>query len=336
MYRLFDNDPKDNEFGKPFASTVTNHCTDEKFFMPGGIGNGTLEVINFKEGICLQILDCNLNKPLKLHQISFENKEDLFFTLTYCITTKTFFFQDSSGKDVQIDNLWNTVFSCNRADLKFNILPHAAVKCVSIRFTKRWIEQAAAHVPPRLADFISWLINNDHPVFYFESHNAIEKKMISDVLSSKEKKQSIELLFLKSRIVTLIDEFLKKSSQRRFIRGTENKSKYELIIRQVAAELMNNLFETLPSLTEISRKFAISESTLKRNFKIIYNKSITEYYLEKKMSCAKMLVSECNKTITEIAYLLGYEKVSHFISQFKKYNGCLPGLMQKTLIKQIA
>jgi len=131
-------------------------------------------------------------------------------------------------------------------------------------------------------------------------------------------------------------EFLKKSSQRRFIRGTENKSKYELIIRQVAAELMNNLFETLPSLTEISRKFAISESTLKRNFKIVYNKSITEYYLEKKMASAKMLVSECNKTITEIAYLFGYEKVSHFISQFKKYNGCLPGLLQKTLIKQIA
>jgi len=334
MYSLFDDNPKSNEFSRPFASMVTSHCDDDKYFVPGGIGTGTLEVINFGKGLCLQVLDCYLNKPFKLHQTSFE--DDLFFTLTYCITPKTFCLQDSSGKDIQIDNLWDTVFLCNRADLKFNILPGAAVKCISIRFTKQWIEQEAVHVPPGLADFISWLIGNDHPVFYFESHNATEKKMISDILNSQEKKQSNEFLFLKSRIVTLIDEFLKKSSQRRFIRGTENKSKYELIIRQVATELMNNLFETLPSLTEISRKFAISESTLKRNFKIVYNKSITEYYLEKKMASAKMLVSECNKTITEIAYLFGYEKVSHFISQFKKYNGCLPGLLQKTLIKQIA
>ena len=144
------------------------------------------------------------------------------------------------------------------------------------------------------------------------------------------------VLFLKSRIVTLIDEFVKKSSQRETLRSPLHNSRYELIIRQVAAELAENLFNNLPSSGELSRKFAISESVLKRNFKAAYGKSMAEYYLERKMICAKKMVSECSKTISEIAYILGYEKVSNFISQFKKYNGCLPGVLQKTLLKQIA
>jgi len=71
MYSLFDDNPKSNEFSRPFASMVTSHCDDDKYFVPGGIGTGTLEVINFGKGLCLQVLDCYLNKPFKLHQTSF-------------------------------------------------------------------------------------------------------------------------------------------------------------------------------------------------------------------------------------------------------------------------
>jgi len=53
-----------------------------------------------------------------------------------------------------------------------------------------------------------------------------------------------------------------------------------------------------------------------------------EYYLEKKMELAKWLLQEKKVSVSETAYMLGYEKVSAFITIFKKYHHILPGRLK--------
>ena len=99
-------------------------------------------------------------------------------------------------------------------------------------------------------------------------------------------------------------------------------------IRQVEERLLQSLEDMLPSQKELAKEFALSESTLKRHFKAVFGKTMYEYYLEKKMDLARKLLQEKKVTVSETAYMLGYEKVSAFISMFKKVHKVLPGSLK--------
>jgi AraC-like DNA-binding protein len=73
----------------------------------------------------------------------------------------------------------------------------------------------------------------------------------------------------------------------------------------------------------------MSDSNLKRHFRIVYGKNIYEYYLEKKMSLAREMILNEENTVSVVAYSLGYEKVSSFSKAFKKMYGVLPSNLKQ-------
>jgi len=103
---------------------------------------------------------------------------------------------------------------------------------------------------------------------------------------------------------------------------------FEKIV-EVEAILREHLQKTLPPLASLARQVQLSESTLKRYFKIFFGTSVYDYYLQKKMHFAKGMMIEKMLTVNEIADLMGYEKVSNFIDIFKKHHGFSPGTVKK-------
>jgi AraC-like DNA-binding protein len=100
---------------------------------------------------------------------------------------------------------------------------------------------------------------------------------------------------------------------------------------EVEAFLKQHLQTTLPDIATIARGMTLSVSTLKRHFKMMFGKSIYEYYLELKMERAKQLLTDRNLSVNDVANMLEYEKVSCFIDMFKKHYGHSPGAMRKKL-----
>lgn len=88
--------------------------------------------------------------------------------------------------------------------------------------------------------------------------------------------------------------------------------------------LMENPFDRY-SISELARKYAISESSLKRCFTYITGNSIGNFI---KNTCleaaAELLVHRPTLSIGEIADLAGYLNQSKFSSAFKKYFGQTP------------
>jgi AraC-like DNA-binding protein len=296
-------------------------------------GYDSFDIIDFDCGLSIKIIDCNLKDAARFDLDLSTDHFKLPFSLSYFITPDAFLIEDGSQKRIPLNNIWNTVFTVGAVNLKYDIIPNKAAKHISILFTKEWIEAETINMQERQKKFVYELLNSERPAYFCESYNEEERKIASAIFDKfTVNKQSS--LFYKSRIITLIDEFISKSSKRLALYDSTDKFKYEPVIRQVAAELLNSLDNSLPTLKTISRKYALSESTLKRNFKVIYGKNISEFYLEKKMAHAMTLVSECKRTVSEIAYMLGYEKVSNFITLFKKHHGCQPGALQKYLLQQ--
>ena len=87
--------------------------------------------------------------------------------------------------------------------------------------------------------------------------------------------------------------------------------------------LVKNL-ETPPSLTELSRIAGINEFKLKRGFKEVFGQTVFGYLTDVRMELAKNDLLEKQKSITEIAFELGFSSVQHFSNAFKKKYGMAP------------
>jgi AraC-like DNA-binding protein len=83
--------------------------------------------------------------------------------------------------------------------------------------------------------------------------------------------------------------------------------------------------EAPPTLTELSRIAGINEFKLKRGFKEIFNQTVFGYLGDVRMDLARNDLHEGHKSITEIAFELGYSSVQHFSAAFKKKYGIPPG-----------
>ncbi len=82
--------------------------------------------------------------------------------------------------------------------------------------------------------------------------------------------------------------------------------------------------EGLPSVAYFADKICLSANYFGDLIKKETGKSAIEYIQLKTMAIAKDMLTSSNKTITEIAYELGFQYPQHFVRSFKKRVGCTP------------
>jgi AraC family transcriptional activator of pyochelin receptor len=82
--------------------------------------------------------------------------------------------------------------------------------------------------------------------------------------------------------------------------------------------------ERPPTLTQLSKIAGINEYKLKRGFKETFNQTAFEYLSDVRLETAKNDLLDKTKSITEIAFELGYSSLQHFSAAFKKKFGVAP------------
>ena len=78
------------------------------------------------------------------------------------------------------------------------------------------------------------------------------------------------------------------------------------------------------SIEQLTRFGGMSATKLRASFKEIYGMSIYSLFQEHRMEKARELLSEGGKSVSEVAYLLGYTHLGHFTGAFKQKYHCLP------------
>ena len=97
----------------------------------------------------------------------------------------------------------------------------------------------------------------------------------------------------------------------------------EQIIRHVHDELTNNLAERI-TIEELSHKYLMNTTTLKRCFKQVYGETIAAHMKKHRMEEAASLLLKTQNDIAAIAQAVGYESQSRFAAAFKETYGELP------------
>lgn len=83
------------------------------------------------------------------------------------------------------------------------------------------------------------------------------------------------------------------------------------------------------SLSEIRQQIGVSESKISDEIKTKTNLSFKQYLNAIRLEEAKNLLNNSNLSISEIAYQVGYNNVSHFNRVFKQIEDCSPGSFRK-------
>ena len=96
------------------------------------------------------------------------------------------------------------------------------------------------------------------------------------------------------------------------------------LINQLLDLIKKNYKNTSYSFNDIANDLGMSKSTLTRRLKSIIDKSPVELLSEYRLNMAKFLLSEGNHSISEVAYLVGFNDPSYFSRKYKDYFGNNP------------
>ncbi len=101
-------------------------------------------------------------------------------------------------------------------------------------------------------------------------------------------------------------------------------------VMQVEAVLTRDILEPAPTINQLARMVSISESKLKKDFKLIYGVPVYEYFQKVRMQAAKDKLLSGDHSVKEVAMELGYSNLSNFTIAFKKEFGLLPSKLLTT------
>lgn len=118
----------------------------------------------------------------------------------------------------------------------------------------------------------------------------------------------------------------------RFI-GDKKASNNEALKISVINYIHENFNNNMLSLDLLADEFSVSSKYISRFFKEQMGSTFTDYIKELRISYAKKLLKETNKTIKDIVQEIGYTDVASFTRTFRKIEGIPPGKYREVSTK---
>lgn len=109
-----------------------------------------------------------------------------------------------------------------------------------------------------------------------------------------------------------------------FFRTSDDKYTQYPIAYQIRRYIDENYENEDTSLSDIAQEFSVSESYICIVFKKVFDDTVNQYMIEKRINKAKEYLKNTNKKIKEISELVGYRDSNYFIRIFKKTTGMTP------------
>lgn len=100
-------------------------------------------------------------------------------------------------------------------------------------------------------------------------------------------------------------------------------------IIQTACQMIKERISHQLTPEEIAQNLGVSYSWFRKHFKQMMGVSPTQYLIQQLISKAKALLAVHGHTISDVAYLLGFDDVGQFSTLFKKKTGITPGMFRK-------
>jgi AraC-like DNA-binding protein len=316
----FDSVETLNKLGKTLGGVLSN----KTLRFNNEIASGELSLTTPEAGIWIRKWKLTTFTKVVLHKLPAPPDNEKKIHLIYLLNP-TIFSVSNRKKKVKVNSSRNNIFITSDIPMEFSVMPKHPFYVLDIALTTSWLFRHFHDAEPAFKESLNQLLHlSRQPVM-------VEPCSIEEYKNLRELEVSVtadveESLFIRSRVYCLIANFFSKIINRDSTDLVQKTIHYEQIMR--VENIITRNVKELPKIETIAKEVNMSVSSLLRQFKLIYRKSIHEYYVEKKMELAKKMILEKKTSIKEMAAFLGYNQASPFIEIFSKHHGYSPGTLK--------
>lgn len=305
------------DFNVPLHNDITLKLPPDK-------GSGFIKNIFFEDDFCIRYYHFNLKKETPFHWFYDTEADELLYKLMFtCSSEGVIPGKHDIINDPHCLTQHSTVLYTEDADAAQVVPANTWITRIALMFTKEWLEDNFLDACAKITEMVKLLSRHHKPSVITESMGYSYYTIVNEM--AKEMDRDIfPVIHIKTKSLVLLNDFLNKVMETSEARSTGQKSIYFDTMVKVEQRLQQFLLTTMPNIADLSAEFNMSPSTLQRHFKMVYGKNIYQYYLEQKLAIGRELIASKKKTISEVAYMLGYNKINSFSKVFKKYFGMLP------------
>lgn len=297
------------------------HSSSENntILVPENMGHGFIKSFYIDEGFGIGYYHILLKDDLHFKWIrEAGNKKEQIFKLIFRLKTNHC---DENDHNYATEN--STVLYSTDFERRGFIPQNKWYDAIGMIFTSSWLHENFSVASDKIYDIVKLLIQKNKPTFISELMEPAHYHIVRE-LSCEMSKEELTPIHIKTKSLLLVNDFLDKIVSRKSSELSSNQTLYHPEMQKVECRLSYFFDKPFPNLNTLAKEFNMSAVTLKRHFKIVYGKNIYQYYLEKKLAIGKEMIADKKKSISEIAYTLGYSKINSFSRVFKKYYGLLP------------
>lgn len=235
-----------------------------------------------------------------------------------------FFESDKNLETITATNsydLINGICFCS-SGMEHHIKYPAGAKGTSITITvaKEWVKGNCADQEDTL---IEQLLNNPFPIVIHEVMNYAVNSIYKSLMDNKLEGIADKIKFNHQLSGLLFNVFEQLIKNRKSIPKVKVKVPDVELMRKAEAHLIQSV-KNVPSIALLAASAAMSETKFKNLFKLLYGKSVYDYYLHHRMEYAREQILANKMNITEIGMSMGYKNLSHFSRIFKRHYGEFP------------
>jgi AraC-like DNA-binding protein len=322
-YEFVDLDSDDNFqlLGRSLGGIVK----DKSLLFNNNIAKGELIKSSPDEGLWIRKWKFTVFQKLILHKVPPPVTDEKKFILIYFLDP-TIFLLKNNKKNIRVSGPRNNMFLTSDMPMDFSVVPKQPFYVLDIAFTASWLEEQLSDADPSFKNIFHQYIGNNpaHTILAepctveeYKALHELENSMVADVE---------DVLFIRSRVYSLVVSFFNKVVNKQDPELLNTTVHYDQLMQ--AKTLIMEDIQHAPKIETIARKVNLSVSSLLRQFKMIFGKSMYEYYVERKMELAKKMILENKMTVKAMAAMLGYKQVSAFIQTFTKQHGYSPGTLK--------
>ena len=296
---------------------------DNQFQLPEHYGSGFFRALPLGEGLEAIFYDFRLRDTLVLKREP-DNKEN--YTLIFDELERQGGFRlriDAEEETEFVDR--STVFYLTSFlyDVETVLLKDVNVKGIRILLSPEWMHKYL-QLAQNEAVLEKYITLKTAGILYKPITEELTT-LLHDVMNGN----NAPLLFYHNKIFRIIELFFEwLYDEMKVLSGKSGVSRHDIqMVQKIENRLTADVTKLPPTLKELAREAAMSESKLKKIFKAVYGLPPYEYYQQQRMQKARLMLLSGNYSVKDIGYTLGYANLSNFTLAFKKVFGKLPSQM---------
>ena len=324
-YSYTDYEQLMNDLAHRLNVSVENN----QLVFPEQIASGTLVFVKLPNTIHVNIINCKMNTDWLICRRKIREEYYIlrFHELTIPDTLEIRIGKErlkESHTTRAIAYLTNTL-----SDWAYLGAKGTVYKGIDVLFNASWLAGylGVENIDDVLSTYLSLQVENVHT----EPLDSEYRRLIQEI-TEVEYDNPMRLAIIQNRIMLLIERFFVRIYERKknsFIHLSLSKNDIDRMM-QVEAILTGDIFEPAPTISQLAKMVSISESKLKKDFKLIYGLPVYEYFQKVRMQAAKDKLLSGGHSVKEVAMELGYSNLSNFTIAFKKEFGLLPSKLLAT------